>query len=316
MNTPILTITLNPTVDLATKAASVDPGPKLRCEEPSIEPGGGGVNVARAIAILGGKSDVFMAAGGPTGDHLEALLRRVNGLFLHRFEAPGETRQSFAVTERETGDQYRFVMPGPSWRPADEEKVLESIAALAPAQGYVVLSGSQPPGISPEFPARLAGALPNETSLIVDTSGGPLHHSAASRHPPFAILRMDQAEAEELAACPLVDVAASARFARALVDNGVARAIVVARGKEGSILATSDAQMFCASPDVPVRSKIGAGDSFVGAMVLSLVQGHDISIALCKGTAAASAAVMTDSTRLCLRADVERLAKDCVAQPL
>ena len=111
--TDILTITLNPTVDLSTAADHVHPGPKLRCDAPRADPGGGGINVSRAIRHLGGDSRAFLAVGGATGEWLKVLLD-AEGTRFEGFQIDGETRQSLAVTDRSTGLQYRFVMPGPS----------------------------------------------------------------------------------------------------------------------------------------------------------------------------------------------------------
>ncbi len=70
----ILTITLNPAVDLATHVAQVIAGPKLRCATPQFDPGGGGVNVARAICKLDGSVRALVALGGPMGQRLTDLL--------------------------------------------------------------------------------------------------------------------------------------------------------------------------------------------------------------------------------------------------
>ncbi len=313
---PILTITLNPAVDLATQADQVVPGPKLRCDLPVIEPGGGGINVARAIAILGGDCEAFVAVGGPTGDHLLALMRRIDGLRLRRFDGPGETRQSLAVSDSVTQAQYRFVMPGPQWHAPDAARAAQRICALAPRPGYVVLSGSQPPGLGADFAARLGLDLPADSAFVVDTSGAPLAHLVAHPTAGIAVLRMDHAEAEDLAASPLPGVADSADFAARLVARGVAKAVVVAHEAEGSVLASADGRLHCAPAPVPDVSRIGAGDSFVGAMVLTLARGGTLAEALRMGTAAACGAVMRPSSQLCQPEDVARLHPACRVQPV
>ena len=64
---PILTLTLNPALDMATEVHELIPGHKLRCTEPLLDPGGGGLNVSRAIKSLGGDSLALVAIGGLTG---------------------------------------------------------------------------------------------------------------------------------------------------------------------------------------------------------------------------------------------------------
>ncbi len=309
--TDILTITLNPTVDFSTSAKRVRAGHKVRCDAPLRDPGGGGVNVARAIRLLGGEASAFAAVGGHMGRILLGLLEQEN-VQVHPFEVQGETRESMAVIERKSGKQYRFVMPGPRWDDTQVDASLAQIHAVMPKDGYVVLSGSNPPGVPDDFPARLRRGIANTGArLIVDTSTKALRLLANTPTDPPYLLRMDKPEAEELAGRPLETVAELAAFAATLVTRGVAQVIVMALGPKGSVLATKDQSWHAAAADVPVRSKVGAGDSFVGALTLALARGETPQSALQKGAAAASAAVMTDATRLCLPSEAEALVAQC-----
>lgn len=307
----ILTVTLNPSLDLATSAEDIRPGPKLRCSAPTLDPGGGGINVARAVKILGGAATAFVATAGPTGLHIGRLLER-EGVPYTVFDGPGETRQSLAVIDRTTGGQYRFVLPGPDWPRRLADEVLVRIAEATNPGGIVVLSGSQPPGLPEDFPARLARKLRRRKArIVVDTSGEALHRVAERHEARLFVLRMDSEEAEELAGHPLPTRAESADFAQGLVRAGVAEVVVVARGADGSTLATADRRLHAAGADVPVVSKVGAGDSFLGAFTLGLSRGEDLGVALCRGSAAAAAAIMTEGTQLCRRRDADRLFKQC-----
>ena len=107
MQTPVVTLTLNPALDLSSTVPQLIPDQKLRCSEPLLDPGGGGLNVSRAIAALGGESLALVALGGLTGDRLAGLIRAEGVPFL-ALTAPGETRQSLTVTEQSTGRQYRL----------------------------------------------------------------------------------------------------------------------------------------------------------------------------------------------------------------
>lgn len=307
----ILTITLNPAVDLDSSVAAVAPGPKLRCATPSIDPGGGGINISRALAELGGASTALVAAGGGTGDLLIGLLKR-EAVTARIIEAPGETRQSLAVTETGTGAQYRFVFPGPTWEKPDIARAEAEIADAIPQGGLVILSGSQPQGFDDDFAARLLPlAAARGAGVALDSSGPALRALRAGQITGLEILRLDQGEAAELADAPLSDAASSADFAAGLVARGVARIVVLARGAEGSVLATSAGRWFCNAAKVPVRSKTGAGDSFVAGFALALARGGAAEAALQHGVAAASAAVMTEATRLCRRAEAEALMAEC-----
>lgn len=307
----ILTVTLNPALDIATSAAKVRADVKLRCAAPRIDPGGGGINVSRAIAVLGGKSRAVIAAAGHTGQRLLELLEQ-EGIETLPLPAPGETRQSFSATDESNNQQYRFVMPGPSWTEGMASSALAAIIAAARNSAYTVLSGSLPPGLPAGFPADLARALAgSQARLIVDTSGKALHQIASTDGAAPFLLRMDSAEAQDLAGAPLPSRADTARFAQSLVRKGAAEAVIVARGADGSVLAQRGGCHHAMAANVPVISKIGAGDSFVGGLVHALGQGSSLPEALQKGAAAASAAVMTEATELCRREDVLRLVPEC-----
>lgn len=307
--TPVLTLTLNPALDMATTVAAVLPDQKLRCSEPLLDPGGGGLNVSRAIAALGGESLALVALGGLTGDRLAGLIRRESVPFL-ALTAPGETRESLTVTDASTGHQYRFMLPGPVWSEADQDRVFLLLRASARQGAIGVISGSQPPGVPVDFPARLARSMPG-LNVVLDTSGAPLREAIANPIPGLAVLRMDDEEAEACAGRKLETRAQSADFAAELVQKGVAKQVIIARGADGSVLAEAGRRLFVKAAKVRLVSRVGAGDSFVAGYVLAVARGQDAAAALAFGAAAASAAVTTDATQLCHLADVERLLPEC-----
>ena len=314
----VLTITLNPALDLATATEEVAPGPKLRCAAPRADAGGGGVNVARAIIRLGGAATAFVALGGATGIQ-HAQLLQAEGVALAQFGVEGETRQSLTVTEGRSGDQYRFVLPGPTWDELQTRCAIERITAELRGCTVAVFSGSLPPGVPATLPAQLAAITrQGGAALLIDTSGTALRSLISDPQPDYApaVLRMDAAEATEMAGRPMPRAQDSADFAAELVERGVAGCVVVARGADGSVMATPTARLHCCPPHVDVVSRVGAGDSFTGAFALALAQGREMSDCLRAGTAAAAAAVMTEATALCRREDVERLTPDCTITAL
>ncbi|PWG17565.1 1-phosphofructokinase family hexose kinase [Salibaculum griseiflavum] len=303
----ILTVTLNPAFDLATSVAKIVPDAKLRCAPPEQDPGGGGLNVSRAIHQLGGTSKAFVALGGDTGSALEHLLRRT-GLQIIVHEAPGETRQSLAVTDLSTNEQFRFMLPGPDWSREDILRARAAICECAQQDGFIVLSGSGPHGAAPDLYARICEDVSDSgAEVILDTSGPALAHLAAGQDNPPYLLRMDSHEAETLARRPLNNRGDSAAFAERLVKQGAARMVIVARGADGSVLADGTRKLRVNAADVTVRSRVGAGDSFVAGFVMALAQDHPIEEAFRRGSAAASAACMTEGTQLCLPQDFEAL---------
>ncbi len=311
MQAPILTVTLNPALDMATEVPDIIPGHKLRCTDPHLDPGGGGLNVSRAIKALGGDSLALVAIGGLTGDRLAGLIRGEGVTFLSIL-GPGETRQSLSVTETSTGKQYRFMLPGPVWGPAERARVFTLLSATSRPGGYSVISGSQPPGVPIDFSAQLAASM-DGSHVVLDTSGAALFEVV--KHPVggLAVLRMDGEEGEELAGRKLETRKDTADFAAELVARGVAKRVVIARGADGNILADGTRRLFAPAPKVKVKSTVGAGDSFVAAFVLALARGQDSAQALAMGSAAAAAAVMTDATALCRAEDVMRLMHEATA---
>lgn len=314
--TPILTITLNPALDLATETAAVFPGEKLRCGPPRTDPGGGGINVARAVRHLGGQAFALVASGGATGAQMLALLA-AEGVRTGLLAAPGDTRISLSVADRKTGAQYRFMLPGPEWSDSDIRTALIMLEGALTEGEYCVLSGSQPPGLADDFTAQFAAICARKSArLVVDTGGAPLAAFAAAPGPGAEVLRMNHDEGGELSGRPLATAAETADFAAELVARGVARIVVVARGAEGSVMVARGLRVQCAAPKVEIKSRVGAGDSFVGALTLALARGAAPEEALRHGVAAASAAVMTEGTALCRKEDVEAILPNCPLRPI
>lgn len=308
---PILTLTLNPALDMATEVTEIIAGHKLRCSDPLLDPGGGGLNVSRAIRALGGDSLALVALGGLTGDRLAGLIRAEGVVFLSLL-GPGETRQSLTVNEGTTGKQFRFMLPGPVWTETERARVFTLLRATARPGGYSVISGSQPPGVPADFPGQLADSM-LDSRVVLDTSGSALTEAVRNPIPKLAVLRMDSEEGEGLAGRTLHSRTDTADFAQSLVRAGVAERVIVARGADGNVMAEAHRRIFAPAAKVPVKSTVGAGDSFVAALVLALARGQSSDVALSRGSAAAAAAVMTDATQLCTLEDVERLLPHCTS---
>jgi 6-phosphofructokinase 2 len=312
----VLTVTLNPAVDLATHVAQVVAGPKLRCVTPRFDPGGGGVNVARAICKLGGSARALVAVGGAMGDRLLQLLAAEDVPALP-VAVSGETRQSFAVTDDSTGGQFRFSVPGQPLAAADADNLRAAIAEQAAQGGIVVISGSVAPGLPDDFQGQIIAALaPKKARVVIDTSSRALDWLIAHPTTPVNVLRFDQTEAAEAASHPMTTIADSVDFAHDLIRRGVAKIVVTGRGAEGSVLVSQTKGFLCRAPVVTVRSKIGAGDAFVGALTLALARGAAPDQALQWGVAAASATVSTEGTALCDLAEATGRFDQCRVEAL
>jgi 6-phosphofructokinase 2 len=300
---PILTITLNPAVDIATGLDKLLPQRKLRCDAPRFDPGGGGVNVSRAIKELGGESRAFVVVGGRTGRQLRELLEQT-GLDCDFWEQAAETRFSFMAMEGATGLHYRFVMPGTPLEAGAAEPILAHLfEEIAARPGLVVASGSLPPGLANDFYGRLAAPCREAGArLIVDTHGDALNAAARSR--PY-LIRLNHLEAQELVGGG-ADGAAHL-LAHRLVDQHLAEVAIVTLGERGAIVASAAGIIEITAPKVTMRSGVGAGDSFVAALTVGLARGWPLEDAARYGVAAAAAAVTTEATELCKREVVDTL---------
>ena len=301
---PILTITLNPAVDLSTSVDRVIPERKLRCERPRRDPGGGGINVARVVHRLGSPVRAMYLGGGFTGDRVQHMLEE-EGVPQRRVPIYGTTRENITVWEDTSGQIYRFGMPGPEVAREEWERCLTEIESVDPAPSYLVASGSLPPGVPPDFYARLAEiARERKSRLVIDTSGPALRE--ALRVGAF-LVKPNMREFQELVGRRLDHEVEQKAEACRLIADGVAEVVVVSLGAAGALMAVGDKTSFVRSPVVPQRSRVGAGDSMVGGIVTALVRGMPIDAAVRYGVAAGSAAVMTDGNELCRPSDVEEL---------
>jgi 6-phosphofructokinase 2 len=290
---PVLTVTLNPALDVTTHVATIKPRQKLRCGEPVVHAGGGGANVSRAIRELGGESRAFLALGGHTGAQFLAT---------EIWPLTEDTRTSFTVMEDASGLPYRFVLPGPTISHAESRAILECLGRLiSQYTGFVVASGSLAPGMPENFYAELA-ALTRQLGgrFVIDTHGAALRAAAVER--PF-LIRLNHLEAQELVGGDADRAARS--LARELVEGGYTETAIVALGEHGAILSTVNGQAEIRPPHVEMKSGVGAGDSFVGALVFALANGWTMENAARYGVAAAASAVTTEATELCRRQDVD-----------
>ena len=106
----IVTLTFNPCIDKSASISGLAPEKKLRCSPPSFGPGGGGINVSRALKNLGKASLAIYPSGGFSGKFLDDLMEQ-EGLQVRTAETVNHTRENFIAFDTATGLQYRFGMP-------------------------------------------------------------------------------------------------------------------------------------------------------------------------------------------------------------
>jgi len=300
----ILTLTLNPSLDISSATAEFLPRQKLRCAPPLYNAGGGGINISRAIRNLGGESVALLTRGGAIGT---LLVDRLNELSIpcRTFDIAGMTRQNFAVSEQKSGDQLRFVMPGPHLTPREERNLLDFISRQAENFDYVVASGSLPPDMEENFYGRLADILAHQdNALIVDTSGRDL---AQAIDAPVELIRCNRWEFSELLNRPIDSIAQALDAAREILHQGRCGALCVAVGAQGVLYVDRERAFHAIPPHVEIISMVGAGDSLVAGLVLSLARGAVVEQALTYGMACASATIGAPGTELCAKDQVAAL---------
>lgn len=305
--TAIVSLTMNPALDVSTRTPELRPTDKLRCAEPTREPGGGGINVARVIAALGGEATAFFPSGGPAGRMIEQLLARA-GVPFRSIPIAGVTRESFTVDETSSGRQYRFVLPGPALTGPEQVMLFDALTGLSQAPRYVVASGSLPPGVENDFYVRLGKICRGLGARLSFDAPGDVLAASAGAH--ALLIKPNVLELEKAAGRPLRTRHQRVSAARRLIAADVAGTVVVSNGAQPVLLVTAATQETIPAPHVPIRSAVGAGDSMVAGIMLGLSRGMSMSDAVRYGMAAGAATVMTSASMLARRDDTDRIFRE------
>ena len=309
----IVTLTPNPAIDLSMSVDRIVPMRKLRCAPQRRDPGGGGVNVARVVKRFGGEVEAILPVGGFTGQMLRRLIddEEIQNRVI---EAQAETREDFSVSELSTSQQYRFVMPGLPLREAEWRECLEALAATLPQPKFVVGSGSLPPGVPNDFYAQAAEiAQKLGAKFILDTSGAPL---AAALERRVYLIKPNLREMRDLAGAELANQNDWIDAARQYIEAGHVELVALSLGHLGALLVTREQALRSQALPIKPVSAVGAGDSFLGAMVFSLAKGNSLADAFRLGVAAGSAALINEGTELCRPEDVYRLRSLVTIEPV
>jgi 6-phosphofructokinase 2 len=310
--TGIVTITPNPAVDVSTTVERIIPVHKLRGTSERRDPGGGGINVARVIRRIGGEVTAIYPAGGAIGDLLRRLLEE-EGVASQALAIASETREDFFVNETATGQQYRFILPGPRLEEAEWKACLAAVAALDPFPRFLVGSGSLPAGVPDDFYAQMARIAKRKGArVILDTSGPAL---AAAVAEGVDLIKPNLREMRELAGSDPDDSMAWEGAARILLEQGKAEVIALTMGHLGAVLMTRDATLRAKPLPIQPLSAVGAGDSFLGALVFGMAAGDAPADCFRRAVAAGAAALLNPGTGLCRPEDVARLAREVVIEP-
>ena len=299
----IVTLCMNPALDITTSTEVVRPTDKLRCAAARYDPGGGGINVAHVAQVLGAAATAVFPAGGPAGELVDKLLV-AEGLTTHRITIGGSTRESFTIDELSTERQYRFVLPGPELTLSEQTDCLLQLRRAAASAAIVVASGTLPPGVPEDFYQQVANVCADLGAMfLLDSSGGGLTHVNSG----VFLIKPSLRELREAVGRALTTDSEQLEAAREIIQRGAARYVLVSRGAEGALLASRDGGQLFAPVPVPPGSGVGAGDAMVAGVAVGLTRGWPLTKAVRLGIAAGAAMLLTPGTAPCTREDTERL---------
>ena len=299
----IITITLNPAIDKTTHTDKVVPEKKLSCTHPVYQPGGGGINVSRALAHMGCSSSPMYLAGGYTGDFLQRMLAEENITSLV-IPTEGFTRTNITVVDESTGLQYRFGMVSPSIKESEWQQCLTLLEKQEGVE-YIVASGSIPHDVPVDFFGRVASiANKKNAKLVIDTSGEALQHAVTEG---VFMIKPNLTELSELYGKEELTQDKVKEAAQFIINNGGCKAMVISMGADGAMLITSDECFQIPTPIVKVKSTVGAGDSMVAGIVFAQSKHWNWHDTICYGVACGTAATLNEGTELCKKEDIERL---------
>ena len=301
----IITITFNPAIDKSTRVEKLIPEKKLNCEVPVYEPGGGGINVARAIKKLGGEATAVFLAGGYSGIRFTELLSD-EAIETIVTKTQNDTRENLVVVEVSTNKQFRFGMPGLKVHESEWQTCLESIEDIDNVD-FIVASGSLPEGIPTDIFAKIALiAQKKNAKYIVDTTGEALIQAVEAG---VYLIKPNLGELSSLMGIEELSIESVGTVARKLIEKGKCEVVTVSMGADGAMLVTEDLMVAIKPPKVERKSTVGAGDSMVAGIVLSLFQNNSLVESVQYGVACGTAATMNEGSELCRKNDAERLYK-------
>lgn len=298
----ILTVTLNPCIDKSSKVDKLKPESKLRCTEVVNEPGGGGINVSKALQRLETASVALFPSGGHNGNMLCSLLAKEN-ITYHAVDTQVETRENWIVLETSINNQFRFTFPGREVQEETIKTLVEHIRSFTPT--YVIASGSLPPGLPDYFYGLIVkNAKAVGARCIVDTSGPALQ---ALQGKGAYLIKPNIGELCKMLSIDWLEKDEVPDAAQQAIRDGYAELIAVSMGPDGAWLVSKEEKHFIAAPKVEKKSTVGAGDSMVAGMTYMLQQNKSLKEVIAFGVACGSAATMNEGTQLFKKADAEQL---------
>ena len=300
----IFTLTMNPSLDRYLYIDELKEDDTVRVKKFSDYPAGKGIDVSRVIRELGGVSVAVALLGGATGRKIEELLD-AEGVIYTAIRVEPETRINVILQVGKT--QYRLSLPGEQVERSRLEKVRETLQALVREGDIVVISGSLPRGVSPDFYTGIIFMLKQWGAKVYFDSDGENLKAGLIAEPDGIkpnIHELSRITGKKLREDDLEEILEAAEE---INKRERVKEVLISLGGKGAILYTEEGIWQVKVPKLPVVSAVGAGDAFLGAYVLKRSEGKSYEEALKYAGAAGSATVLTPGTQLCRREDVEAL---------
>ena len=299
----LITLTVNPALDVYTTVEKLEPEKKLRCSPSTKDAGGGGVNVSRVLKRLGHDARTIYTRGGYTGEIFAELLKKED-INQDPVEVKNDLRQNFAVSETSTGKIYRFGFPGAKLDEKEYDIILQKLENIEGAK-FLVASGSLPPGAPKNFYTRVAKAAKEQgLKLIMDTSGEAL--CEALKEGAY-LIKPNSDELQDIIGKEASNNEEKKNLLKEVLEKFPVEAIVLSQGPDGAFLATKEGIKHFPAPKVEFVSSIGAGDSMVAGIVSRLCKGKSLEDAVLYGLSCGSATIKSPGTELLKKEDVEEL---------
>jgi 1-phosphofructokinase family hexose kinase len=280
----ILTVTLNAAIDRTVAVPSFRRGYRHRAVERRTVAGGKGVNVARALKLLGRPVIATGLAGGPTGTRILEQLTEES--ILNDFTRIGdESRTNLAVIDPTSGEQTEINERGPNVAAGEVDRFVEKLLYLAQGAAFCVIAGSVPPGVDPDVYGRLVTQLKElGLSVLLDAEGEPMR--AGLRAGP-AVVAPNLAEAEEAVGHEFNDPDDLLLGLQSLIEMGAGEAIITREAGCVAILGEpAERRRFEAEIEAlePVAT-VGSGDAFLAGYLAARYQGAPTRECLAYGVA-------------------------------
>ncbi|HEY3143988.1 MAG TPA: 1-phosphofructokinase [Acidimicrobiales bacterium] len=294
----IVTLTLNPSLDRTVEVPALVRGDVIRASSGRLDPGGKGVNVARALLANGVDACAVLPAGGAVGRQLVELLQ-AEGVLMSAVPVAGATRSNLTISEPD-GTVTKINEEGESLTAAEIDQLAATVIRLVGPGDWAVLSGSLPPGVGAGVYARLTELfVASGIEVALDTSGPALVQAA--RGGP-TVVKPNREELAQALGRDVHTIGDAVEAAQVLRESG-ARSVLASLGPDGAALVDQDGVLFGESAVTEPRSTVGAGDCLLAGFLAGGATGKD---ALATALRWAAAAVELPGSRVPGPADIAR----------